>query len=104
MKAILSTKTVLGITCSAAISGAMLAGMYEETKAVPAHWYIEPVSADRAVDVQLIAAPAASGICEWVTPDSRGSLARCPQLQVSAKKVHARVRLAESDDRKRVLP
>jgi hypothetical protein len=94
MKAILSTKTVLGITCSAAISGAMLAGMYAETKTQPAHWYIEPVPADPNVEVQLIAAPAAPGTCEWVSTDPREPLARCSQMDVTAKRAPARLHVA----------
>jgi hypothetical protein len=42
----------------------------------------------------LIAAPAAPGTCEWVSTDPREPLARCSQVEVTAKRTHTRLHLA----------
>jgi hypothetical protein len=96
MKLLISTKTIVGLLSSTAITGSLYMGLVHETNSLPSHWHIAGTRAAPPVEVLLLSEQKIEEkggySCDWLSPDSmspdsKNRLARCPQMLVTAKRL-----------------
>jgi hypothetical protein len=86
MQELISVKSVVGLVSATVITGTMAAGINLETSSVPAHWFFGVGRANHTVEVNLVSRPNDGNSCEWISQDPTRRFARCPTIQVIAKR------------------
>jgi hypothetical protein len=87
VNALLNIKSVVGLLSSVAITGTMFFGFSHATKSQPTRWPIRYAQKPQPVEVFLFKGMGSNQQCDWIPADSVRRVARCPVIEVTAKRL-----------------